>query len=151
MRSIKDINIKKITSVEKLKVGNWYILYYDTGEENSVEWDDEEGKDLFEGWEKDGVFEDLEVPNNGILILSYNGSGDSGFIESSFDENNESVPAAIEDWCYDQLESHFGGWEINEGSNGEFIFNFNKMTIELNHTFNTEENEHDTIYEESFA
>jgi hypothetical protein len=33
MRSIKDINIKKITSVEKLKVGNWYILYYDTGEE----------------------------------------------------------------------------------------------------------------------
>jgi hypothetical protein len=33
MRSIKDINIKKITSVEKLEVGNWYILYRDIGEE----------------------------------------------------------------------------------------------------------------------
>ena len=106
---------------------------------------------MFEGWEKDGVFEDLEVPDNGILTLSYNGSGDSGFVESSFDENGDSVPSTIEDWCYNQLESHFGGWEINEGSDGEFIFNFNDMTIELSHTYNTEENEQDTIYEESFA
>jgi hypothetical protein len=153
--AISDINYERLdididTEKHEISVNHWWS-YYDTGEENTVEWEDEEGKDLFEGWEKDGVFEDLEVPDNGILILSYNGSGDSGFIESSFDENNESVPAAIEDWCYDQLESHFGGWEINEGSNGEFIFNFKEMTIELNHTYNTEENEHDTIYEENFA
>ena len=152
---MSDINYERLdfdidTERREISVNHWWS-YYDTGEENSVEWDDEEGKDLFEGWEKDGVFEDLEVPDNGILTLSYNGSGDSGFVESSFDENNESVPSAIEDWCYDQLESHFGGWEINEGSDGEFIFNFNDMTITLNHTYNTEENEHDTIYEENFA
>ena len=152
---MSDINYERLdfdidTERREISVNHWWS-YYDTGEENSVEWDDEEGKDLFEGWEKDGVFEDLEVPDNGILILSYNGSGDSGFVESNFDENFESVPSAIEDWCYTQLENNFGGWEINEGSNGEFIFNFKEMTIELKHTYNTEENEHDTIYEESFA
>ena len=152
---MSDINYERLdfdidTERREISVNHWWS-YYDTGEENSVEWDDEEGKDLFEGWEKDGVFEDLEVPDNGILILSYNGSGDSGFVESNFDENFESVPSAIEDWCYTQLEINFGGWEINEGSNGEFIFNFKEMTIELKHTYNTEENEHDTIYEENFA
>ena len=152
---MSDINYERLdfdidTERREISVNHWWS-YYDTGEENSVEWDDEEGKALFEGWEKDGVFEDLEVPDNGILILSYNGSGDSGFVESNFDENFESVPSAIEDWCYTQLENNFGGWEINEGSNGEFIFNFKEMTIELKHTYNTEENEHDTIYEENFA
>ena len=152
---MSDINYERLdfdidTERREISVNHWWS-YYDTGEENSVEWDDEEGKDLFEGWEKDGVFEDLEVPDNGILTLSYNGSGDSGFVESNFDENFESVPSAIEDWCYTQLENNFGGWEINEGSNGEFIFNFKEMTIELKHTYNTEENEHDTIYEENFA
>jgi hypothetical protein len=57
----------------------------------------------------------------------------------------------MEDWCYEQLERYYGGWEINEGSDGEFIFNFHDMTIELNHTYNVEQDAHDTIYEESFA
>jgi hypothetical protein len=152
--AISDINYERLdididTERHEISVNHWWS-YYDTGEENSVEWDDEEGKDLFEGWEKDGVFEDLEVPDNGILILSYNGSGDSGFVESSFDENFESVPSAIEDWCYDQLESHFGGWEINEGSDGSFLFDFNNLVVTLSHTYNTEEHESDTLYEESF-
>ena len=71
--------------------------------------------------------------------------------ESDFEETSDSVPAAIEDWCYLQLERHFGGWEINEGSDGEFIFDFHKETIELLHTYNIQEDAHDTIYEESFA
>jgi len=83
--------------------------------------------------------------------FQYNGSGDSGYIESNFEENGDALPTSIEDWCYRQLEDNFGGWEINEGSDGEFKFNFNDMTITLNHTYNTEENSTDTIFEESFA
>ena len=94
---------------------------------------------------------DIEVPRGGILTLSYNGGGDSGYIESSFDETGDAVPSEIEDWCYAQLESNYGGWEINEGSDGRFIFNFNDSTIVLDHTYNTEETSEDTIYEESFA
>jgi hypothetical protein len=138
------------TKEQKISFNYWWS-FYSRGEGNSMEWDDEEGKDIFEEWEKDGVFQDLEIPNNGVLTVKYNGSGDSGYIESNFDETSDGVPTSMEDWCYRQLENNFGGWEINEGSDGEFIFNFNDMTITLNHTYNTEENSTDTLFEESFA
>ena len=141
-----DIDTKK----QEISFSYWWS-FYARGEENSMEWDDEEGKDIFEEWEKDGVFQDLTIPKNGILTVAYNGSGDSGFIESSFDETSDGVPTAMEDWCYTQLENNFGGWEINEGSDGKFMFNFNNMTIVLEHTYNTEENATDTLFEESFA
>jgi hypothetical protein len=135
---------------QQISVNHWYS-YYDVGDSDSVTWEGEEGKDMFETWEKDGVFQDLTIPDNGILTVTYNGSGDSGYVSNDFSETNDSVPATIEDWCYGELESNFGGWEINEGSDGEFIFNFHDMTCELNHTYNIEENSTDTIYEESFA
>jgi len=150
-----DINYERVDfdidcQKSEVSVNHWYS-FYERGDGNTVTWDDEEGKEIFEEWEKDGVLDDLEIPNDGILTLKYNGSGDSGYIESSFEEIGDQVPSTIEDWCYNQLESHFGGWEINEGSDGEFLFNFHDMTIELNHTYNVEENAHNTIYEESFA
>ena len=150
-----DINYERIDfdidcQKSEISVNHWYS-YYDRGDSNSKYWVDEDGKEIFEEWEKDGVFEDLEIPNDGILTIKYNGGGDSGYIENSFEEIGDQVPSAIEDWCYNQLERNFGGWEINEGSDGEFLFNFHDMTIELNHTYTVEENETDTIYEESFA
>ena len=150
-----DINYERVDfdidcQKSEVSVNHWYS-FYERGDGNTVTWDDEEGKEIFEEWEKDGVLDDLEIPNDGILTLKYNGSGDSGYIESSFEEIGDQVPSTIEDWCYNQLERHFGGWEINEGSDGEFLFNFHDMTIELNHTYNVEENAHNTIYEESFA
>jgi hypothetical protein len=150
-----DINYERIDfdidcQKSEISVNHWYT-YYQRGDSNSVTWDDEDDKEIFEEWEKEGVLEDLDIPNDGILTIKYNGSGDSGYIENSFEEIGDQVPAAIEDWCYNQLERNFGGWEINEGSDGEFIFNFHDMTIELNHTYNVEENTTDTIYEESFA
>lgn len=128
-----------------------YYSWYDRGDSNGVDWEDEDGKEIFEGWEKDGVLNEIEVPQDGILTLRYNGGGDSGYIESSFEETGDAVPNVIEDWCYTQLERHFGGWEINEGSDGEFIFDFDNMRIDLNHTYNTEENASDTLWEESFG
>jgi len=139
-----------INSANKDISFNHYWSWYDRGDASGTEWSEEDGQEIFEGWEKDGVLSDLEIPQDGILTLRYNGSGDSGYIESSFEENGDSVPSTIEDWCYNQLESHYGGWEINEGSDGEFVFNFNDMTIELNHTYNTEENSYDTLWEEEF-
>jgi hypothetical protein len=150
-----DINYERIefdidSRTQEVSVRHWWS-FYGRGDSSNQYWVDEEGKEIFEEWEKDGVLDDIEVPNGGILTVKYNGSGDSGYIEGSFDENGDGVPTAMEDWCYRQLENNFGGWEINEGSDGEFIFNFNNMEIELVHTYNTEENDTDTIYEESFA
>jgi len=112
------------------------------GEDNNQ---DEELKQIFDSLESSISSE----PKNGILRLSYNGGGDSGYIESDF-ENGESVPADIEDWCYRALENLHGGWEINEGSQGTFIFNLEKYSIDLYHTYNIDESARDTVFEEKF-
>jgi hypothetical protein len=138
-----DVNSKKIS------FNHWWS-FYTRGEGSSVTWEDEQGKALFEHWEESGVLEDLTIPDDGILKVTYNGSGDSGYLESSFNETSDGVPAEIEDWCYRELSDNYSGWEINEGSDGEFIFNFHDMTVELIHTENIEDNASDTYYEESF-
>jgi hypothetical protein len=148
----EDINYQRLefdidVNGKEILFYHWWS-YYDIGDSQGVSWGDEEGKEIFDEWEK---VVNLEIPEDGILTVTYNGSGDSGYLESSFNETSESVPEQIEEWCYTQLSNNFGGWEINEGSDGEFIFDFNKKIITLNHTENIEADDSDTYYEESFA
>ena len=118
--------------------------YFTEGDSMGIEYDD-----MIEEWEEKGVFDDTSIPEDGYLTLKYNGGGDSGYIESDF-ENGEPSPGAVEEWCYQQLEENFGGWEINEGSQGEFQFDFNEKTVVLAHTYNTMLDESNTIWEEEF-
>ncbi len=118
--------------------------YESEGDSQGVEYDD-----VIEEWEEKGVFEDIEIPEDNYMTLKYNGGGDSGYIESEFD-NGQPVPTEIEDWCYKQLEENFGGWEINEGSQGQFQFDFNEKTVILQHTYNIMVDESNTIWEEEF-
>ena len=141
-----DIDIDTIT--KEISVNHWWS-YYARGDGSSIEFDSQEDLERFDNWRND-EFSDIDTSETGKLILKYNGSGDSGYIENEFEEG-DSLPAGIEDWCYKALEDNFGGWEINEGSDGEFIFDFNNSVVTLYHTMNVEENETDTIYEESFA
>ena len=104
---------------------------------------------MIEELEEKGVLDDIKIPEDGYMTLKYNGGGDSGYIESDFD-NGEPVPSQIEDWCYKELEENFGGWEINEGSQGEFQFDFNEKTVVLAHTYNTILDKSNTIWEEEF-
>ena len=124
--------------------------YYGSGDGSSVNYDSDEDKERFDKWMVEAM-QDVEVPDDGILTVTYNGGGDSGYIESSFDETSDAIPASIENWIYSQLELEFGGWEINEGSDGRVIFNFNNSTVEIDHIYNTIENESSTLFEESFA
>jgi len=118
--------------------------YYSEGDSTGIEYDD-----MIEEWEEKGVFDDVSIPEYGYLTLKYNGYGDSGYIESDFD-NGDPSPGAVEEWCYQQLQDNFGGWEINEGSQGEFRFDFNEKTVILSHTYNTIVDESNTIWEEEF-
>lgn len=118
--------------------------YFSEGDSTGIEYDD-----MIEEWEEKGVFDDVSIPEDGYLVLKYNGGGDSGYIESDF-ENGEPAPGAVEEWCYQQLSDNFGGWEINEGSQGEFQFDFNEKTVILQHTYNTMVDESNTIWEEEF-
>ena len=44
------------------------------------------------------------------------------------DGSRQPTSAEVEDYCYTVLED-FGGWEINEGSNGNFHFNLAKVYV----------------------
>jgi hypothetical protein len=150
-----DINYQRLeididNKGKSISFNHWWS-FYERGDGSSVEYDSDEGRGIFEEWEKDGVFDDLKVPEDGILTAVYTGSGDSGYLEDFFNENNESVPDAIEGWCYTQLSNEFGGWEDNEGADGEFIFDFNNKTITLYHTENVESTESNTLFEENFG
>lgn len=105
--------------------------------------DDDEIGEIFE--EISGLYSDKS-----ILELEYNGSGDSGYIESSF-TNGERVPSDVENWCYNALENLHGGWEINEGSQGKFLFNIKDKIIELYHSYNEMSEEEYEIFSESFT
>ena len=118
--------------------------YQIEGGSQGIEYDD-----MIEEWEEKGVFDDTEIPEDNYLVLKYNGGGDSGYIESNF-ESGQSVPTEVEEWCYQQLEENFGGWEINEGSQGEFQFDFNEKTVILSHAYNIEESKSNTLWEEEF-
>jgi hypothetical protein len=139
-----------IDSVKK-EISLTHMYSYQTeGGSEGVEYDD-----MIEEWEEKGVFDDIEIPEDNYLVLKYNGGGDSGYIESHFDSGarnpyGESVPTEVEEWCYQQLEDNFGGWEINEGSQGEFQFDFNEKTVILSHTYNIEESKSNTLWEEEF-
>jgi hypothetical protein len=132
-------------SVGKKEIALTHIYsYFGEGDSSSVEYDD-----MIEEWEEKGVFDDVSIPEDGYLTLKYDGGGDSGYIQSDFD-NGEPSPGAVEEWCYQQLEENFGGWEINEGSQGEFQFDFNEKTVILSHTYNTMLDSSNTIWEEEF-
>ena len=68
------------------------------------------------------------------LRIDYYGGGDSGDIDfAACDGETISVgelSREIEDFVYRNLP---GGWEINEGSRGSFIFDLNKKQASLSH------------------
>ena len=70
------------------------------------------------------------------VTAEYDGEGDNGQIEDpNFGsvEVSDNLKNAAQDLFYDLLEDHYAGWEINEGSFGEFVWNVMADTIQLIH------------------
>jgi hypothetical protein len=118
--------------------------YFAEGSEDYMEYEDPE---LMEEWKDQLETNGVEIPETGILTISYNGGGDDGALENSFDEVSHGVPADMEDFCYKELSSNYGGWENNEGGYGRFEFNFKNGTVYLFHVQNYEEQESNTLFE----
>ena len=73
--------------------------------------------------------------------VTFDGGGDSGYIEGEIitnDGNRISLPSGVEDFLYYALQQFYGGWEINEGSHGQFNFNPTDKTIVLDFYEHTE-------------
>jgi hypothetical protein len=97
----------------------------------------EEGEPMYDRFIK--IREFLSKENLTQITVTYNGGGDNGYIEDGYetiDGKLYSVPEFLEDISYELLED-FGGWEINEGSQGKITISANSIYIE--HEWNTEE------------
>jgi hypothetical protein len=97
-----------------------------------------------------------DLYEEGIVSVDaeFDGSGDDGQVHSirfygknkerKNDKFGQRKPATLEEYsslreaveyiCYDLLATDNGGWEINDGSNGEFVFDVIQKKAEL--TFN---------------
>jgi hypothetical protein len=107
--------------------------------------DYEEGEKMYGTFMK--VREFLEHEGIKEMEVSYEGGGDSGSVNHEYSSENGSgqIDEDIEHICYDLLQE-YGGWEINEGSQG--TINFTKDEIIVNHEWNVEESyTSDTIIE----
>lgn len=109
---------------------------------------------------KDGLFDALAAAGVTSVSVTFDGSGDSGQIEDvqayagdeaadlpeveiiiaspawgdpGFAAATMTVEQAIEQFAYDFLSSTHGGWEINDGAYGEFVFDVAKRTISLDY------------------
>lgn len=82
----------------------------------------------------------------GSGTVSYEGGGDSGYIEDYMVTSSDTVNLSedITDTLYGILNT-FGGWEINEGSTGNFYFDFNKEIMIHEHGENYQDSESNTF------
>lgn len=71
-------------------------------------------------------------PSTGTI--EFEGSGDQGNVEH-VDPGLED----LEDWAWDYLEAHHGGWEIGEGGGATFDFDLAAGTVEIELRCNTED------------
>lgn len=51
-------------------------------------------------------------------------------LEHEYTTDHKSLHDYIEDFCYELLEDNHGGWEINEGQNGNITWNSKNNKIE---------------------
>ena len=85
------------------------------------------------------IFHKLDQRGVESVRVTYSGSGDEGFVNDVFiepeDEHTDhtSLRSDIEDFIYAKLEAEVPGWEINEGSYGEAVFNITQRTVAFDH------------------
>lgn len=131
------------TVKRELTVKHQFSHYAETSE-GEIEFEEPE---LMEQWKDQLETNGVQIPEDGVLSVYYSGGGDDGSLDGMFSENNDSLPRNMEDFCYNELSSNYGGWENNEGGQGRFEFNFNDGTIFLYHTENYEQQESNTLFE----
>lgn len=134
-----EIDIKE----RKMTITGWHREY--STDDSYKEWNDEDGDfgDLKEDFDR--FFEQMGGENG---RLGFDGSGDSGQLHDNIELSSGQsmdIPSFIEEWCYDMLGHHFGGWEINEGSQGSFYFHSPKKSVTLDFEQNIEDDMSDGV------
>lgn len=126
-----------IDCVERTLEINASETKFDTNSSSGMlELSDLENEDLIK------IFNYMKSKKYSEGVITFAGGGDSGEIESRIEYDGkftEQIPKDLMEFFYEWLENHFGGWEINEGSQGRFVFNADEGNLELLFEENTEE------------
>ena len=112
--------------------------YGDSGQIEDIRFN----SDTKEGAENTQGISNEMVPFSGINESSWN--SEKGEWDKTTHEG--TLKEVLEDIAYEYLANHHGGWEINSGSYGEFVFNIKER--KLNITFNERIEEVNTTEEE---
>ena len=76
----------------------------------------------------------LKKKEKSIATIGFDGAGDSGYINGEVEiggkNYNNLINSELEEFLYNML-SHYGGWEINEGSFGRFQIDLGTGKIHL--------------------
>ena len=139
----QEIRLTIIPSKKIIEIKN-FLTFTETQESEHVMTFEEMSEGQIEGFEN----MKLECDSEGDRIDFY-GSGDSGYIESQTNNNNE-IDGRIEDLLYRMLSDVQSGWEIDEGSQGNFILNYKKNIIILNFGLNIDRDDSKDIATLSF-
>ena len=85
------------------------------------------------------VLEDYLNQGYDNISVNFSGGGDSGQLDGFYYEGSPIEENGILEYTlYELLNRHQSGWEINEGSQGEFDINCKNKTIVLNFGLNFE-------------
>ncbi|HSE44250.1 MAG TPA: hypothetical protein VLA89_02865 [Gemmatimonadales bacterium] len=85
-------------------------------------------------------YEALASSGHKTIRITYAGSSDEGYIEEIEDKDglaiSDDLTREIEDVAYDLLSDQFGGWEINEGSDGNIELDVANRKATITHSEN---------------
>jgi hypothetical protein len=96
------------------------------------------------------TFESMEENDIPEIAVDFSGGGDSGYINSDID-SEVLLTRGVIDYLYGWLSNFYSGWEIDEGSQGRFVFNLEEKTIYLEFGENVGESvENDIDFEIKF-
>lgn len=123
----EDINYSRLKiyiNVDEQKV--WFDAEYESyGSDDSSS----EGE-ISESW-----MERLE--GRGVYTARYSGGGDDGSIHDDveFDGDGDYNESEYKNYAYHILEDEYGGWQIDDGSEGKIIINTIEGTWEIEHSW----------------
>lgn len=80
------------------------------------------------------------------LEVNYDGGGDDGYIQ-----DEEYIPTIFTDISYEILNAFYGGWELNEGSQGTILYDFRNKKVSIHHNLFENEGFDVDVYEMDFT
>jgi hypothetical protein len=115
----------------KIKAKQAEVSFDGSGDSGQIESLTIDGKHLVKNAKKNGIVEGF-ISHTCTTFLEDGGLQHGWNVKVPFYE-------AIEDYCYNILESEHGGWEINAGSFGEFVLDTQKgrliTTLSMNERY----------------